>query len=158
MTPLLRDAARAILLDPDDRLLLVRFEFPDRGLWATPGGGVDPGESHEQALLRELDEETGFAPAAIGPCVWLRTHVFDPKFGTYDGQRERYFLLRTPAFEPAPRLTRQQLEAEYVFGIRWWTQAELAASDDLFAPTRLPELVAALIADGPPPAPVAIGA
>src|SRR5262245_4011159 len=50
----LRDAVRAVVLDPDDRTLLVRFVFPDHEVWATPGGGVERGEPDEPALRREL--------------------------------------------------------------------------------------------------------
>jgi len=53
----IRPAARAIVLDPDDRILLVRFEFPDGMFWATPGGGIEPGETPEEAVRRELAEE-----------------------------------------------------------------------------------------------------
>jgi 8-oxo-dGTP diphosphatase len=71
---------------------------------------------------------------------------------------ERYFLLRTGRFEPTPRHTIEQLAAEWVTGIRWWTQEELgAAGDVLFAPRRLPELVAALVRDGPPGEPLDVG-
>ena len=38
----LREAARAVILDPGGRILLVRFEFPDRSIWACPGGGLEP--------------------------------------------------------------------------------------------------------------------
>ena len=52
----MRIAARALILDPDNRVLLVRFEFPDEvALWAMPGGGVDDGETHEEAIVRELE-------------------------------------------------------------------------------------------------------
>jgi len=51
----IRPAARAIVLDPDDRILLVRFLFPTgKTFWATPGGGVEAGESSEEAIRREL--------------------------------------------------------------------------------------------------------
>ena len=53
----LRDAVRAVVVDPDDRVLLVRFEFPHWIGWATPGGGVDSGETDEAAIRRELAEE-----------------------------------------------------------------------------------------------------
>ncbi len=153
----LREGARAVVLDPDDRVLLVRFEFPARALWATPGGGVDPGETHEQAIVRELAEEAGLDEVELGPWIWTREHVFPFLDGRWDGQVERFVLVRTHRFEPAPRFTSEQLAAEYVTGIRWWTQEELAASDELFAPRRLPELVAALLRDGPPAAPLDVG-
>jgi 8-oxo-dGTP diphosphatase len=70
---------------------------------------------------------------------------------------ERYYLLRTPAFEPTPVFTTEQLASEYVTAIRWWTQEELAATRELFAPRRLPELVAALLRDGPPGEPIDVG-
>jgi len=153
----LRQAARAVVLDPADRILLVRFELPGAGFWATPGGGIDEGETHEGAILRELEEEAGLAEVELGPWIWTRTHVFPFESGLWDGQQERYVLVRTPAFEPAPRLTADELLAEYVTEIRWWTQAELGAADTLFAPRRLPELVAALVRDGPPREPLDVG-
>ena len=153
----IRPAVRAVLLDPADRVLLVRFEFPDSGLWATPGGGIDEGESPERAILRELDEEVGLDEVELGPWIWTREHVFPFVDGSWDGQAERYVLVRTPAFEPVPRFTPEQLRAEYVTGMRWWTPEELLASDELFAPRRLPELVAALLRDGPPGEPVDVG-
>jgi ADP-ribose pyrophosphatase YjhB (NUDIX family) len=154
----LRQAARAVVLDPDDRILLVRFEFPDTSFWATPGGGVEAGETHEDALARELLEEAGLEDIVLGPCIWTRTHIVPFESGLWDGQVERYFLLRTECFEPAPRLTVEQLAAEWVSGIRWWTQGELAAAGGRkFAPRRLPELVAALVRDGPPGEPLDVG-
>ena len=153
----LRQAARAVVLDPADRILLVRFQFPTRTVWATPGGGVDHGETHEQAIVRELAEEAGLEEVELGPWIWTRTHVFPFESGRWDGQQERYVLVRTPAFEPAPRLTPDELAAEFVTAVRWWTQAELAAAEVMFAPRRLPELVAALLRDGPPGEPVDAG-
>ena len=153
----LRQAARAVLLDPDDRILLVRFEFPAAAFWGTPGGGLDPGETHEQAILRELAEEAGLEDVVLGPWIWTREHVIPFLDGKWDGQVERFVLVRTARFEPAPRFTPEQLASEYVTEIRWWTQAELASSDELFAPRRLPELVAALLRDGPPGEPVDVG-
>ncbi len=153
----LREGARAVIFDPADRILLVRFTFPELSLWATPGGGLDPGETHEQAVARELVEEAGLDEVELGPWVWTRTHMHPSLDGNWDGQRDRYFLVRTPAFEPAPRFTVEQLASEYVSGIRWWTQEEFATSAELFAPRRLPELVAVLLRDGPPGEPIDVG-
>ncbi len=153
----MRHAARAVVLDPGGRILLVRFEFPTRTVWATPGGGLDPGETHEHAILRELEEEVGLVGFEVGPWIWTREHVFPFYDGSFDGQIERYTLVRTEAFEPAGTFTPDELAAEFVTAVRWWTPAELAASEELFAPRRLPELVAALLRDGPPDEPVDVG-
>ena len=153
--PILRAAVRAVVLDPDDRILLVRFEFPERSLWATPGGGIEPGESDEEALVRELEEEAGLVGTALGPAIWTREHVFP--LGDWDGQAERYHLVRVPAFEPTPRLSWEQLRSEYVTAIRWWTLAELEVSEERFAPTRLPALLRQLLEEGPPQVPLDVG-
>jgi TDG/mug DNA glycosylase family protein len=151
----LRDAVRAVLLDPADRLLLVRFVFPDREVWAPPGGGVEAGEPDEPALRRELAEECGLYEFDLGPQLWFRTHwQLGERWG---GQTDRYFLVCVPAFEPSPELTADQLRAEGVDGMRWWTPGELAASTERYAPTRLPGLVAGVRADGPPPTPIQVG-
>lgn len=155
----IRSAVRALVLDPADRVLLVRFEFPEVTVWATPGGGQEPGEDDEATLRRELDEELGVLGADIGPHIWTRLHIVPFLDGRWDGQRDHVYLVRTETFEPQPRLTWEQLNAERVHELRWWTGDELASapSDVVFAPRRLPELVAELLATGPPPAPVDAG-
>ncbi len=64
-----RQAARAILIDDDGRLVLIKRTKPDQApSWTAPGGGVDPtDESVEAALHRELTEELG--GAASGAAV-----------------------------------------------------------------------------------------
>jgi 8-oxo-dGTP diphosphatase len=56
----------AIVIDEGGMILLVRRANPPaQGLWSIPGGRVEPGESHEQAVLRELREETGLAGVIV---------------------------------------------------------------------------------------------
>ena len=153
----LREAARAVVLDPARRILLVRFEFPERSLWACPGGGLEPGETHEDAVRRELCEEAGLELIDLGPCIWTRTHVRPMFGGRWDGQVERFFLVEADAFEPTPHLTPDQLRAEGVTDIRWWTPAELDATTALHAPRDLPNLVRRLRVDGPPREPIDAG-
>jgi len=54
----------AVVHDGEHRLLLVRrANDPGRGRWSLPGGRVDPGETDEQAVTREVLEETGITVA-----------------------------------------------------------------------------------------------
>jgi 8-oxo-dGTP pyrophosphatase MutT (NUDIX family) len=158
VTLVVRQGVRALLLDPDDRILLVRFVNPETGeeFWATPGGGLDPGESLEDGLRRELREETGLENVDIGPVVWTRRHVFPWADRTLD-QSERIALVRTPAFEPRPELTPSQLVEEGVHELRWWTLGELAVSDANFAPRRIVRFLRQLLDEGPPTAPIDVG-
>src|SRR6266516_734358 len=76
-----RLGARVLLLDADDRMLLLRAHDPaepDRRWWELPGGGLQPSETTVQACQRELAEETGIEldPNEVGPCVWVRETRF----------------------------------------------------------------------------------
>ncbi len=110
-------------------------------VWGTPGGGIEPDEDVDAALRRELSEELGLDDFVIGPQVWERVHIIPFLDGLWDGQHDRFYLVNVEPFEPAPRLTVEQLRAENLMDIRWWTQDELAAfvptETELFAPRRL---------------------
>ncbi len=124
--PNLRSAVRAFLIDPDNRVLLVRFEFPDRDVWCAPGGGIDPGEKPLDALRRELREEVGpdLADLEAGPCVAHRVHLF-PMPNGYDGQEEWFYFMRVPTFTPNGQLSHEQLREENLHELRWWSVEEL---------------------------------
>jgi 8-oxo-dGTP diphosphatase len=55
----------AVIKDGAGRLLLIkRGHEPGKGLWSIPGGRIEPGESDEAALVREVREETGLVVTA----------------------------------------------------------------------------------------------
>ncbi len=71
--PWIRVGAYAIVTDATSRILLCRIRagYPAAGMWTLPGGGVDHGEHPDDAVLRELSEETGLT-GTRGPvaAVW----------------------------------------------------------------------------------------
>ncbi|MDQ4081979.1 MAG: NUDIX domain-containing protein, partial [Actinomycetota bacterium] len=153
-----RRAARALVVDPSSRVLLVEFREPRTGdvFWATPGGGVAPGESHEQALCRELVEEAGLDDVEVGRCVWTRDELF--AWGDrLLRQEERFFLVRVDPFEVRPALDAAALREEGLHGSRWWTLDEIESSGETFYPRRLAPLLRGLLRDGPPSEPIDAG-
>jgi len=153
----IRQAARALVLDEEDRLLLVRFREGERAVWLTTGGGLEEGESDEHALRRELVEEAGLEEFDLGPLVWTRLVHAPLDGGRWDGQSERFYLVRVTAFDPAPRLSWEELAEEGMTAVRWWTGEELETATARFAPRRLPILLRELIRHGPPAEPVDVG-
>ena len=148
----LRDAVRAVVLDPAGRTLLLRFVEPGGAVfWASPGGGLELGERDGDALRRELAEECGLRSVEIGPLVWTREHWFAGMPG-WGGQRERHYLVCTPSFVPAPEV---DLAAENVHEVRWFSLDELAVVET--APRGLEALLRAVVENGPPAEPLDAG-
>jgi ADP-ribose pyrophosphatase len=61
------DCVAIIAVDADDNILLVKqFRKPvEKELLEIPAGGIDPGEDAEAAVVREMQEETGFRPQKL---------------------------------------------------------------------------------------------
>ncbi len=70
--------AYALCLDEPDHLLLCRIKegYPDAGLWTLPGGGLSWGEPPEEGVLRELEEETGLRPLALGEVAAVYSRAY----------------------------------------------------------------------------------
>jgi len=147
MTATARVAARVLVVDPAGHVLLFRGYDParpdDGSWWLTPGGGVDDDESIEDAARRELFEETGLVVDDVGPRLFERRIVFDFEEQRYD-QTEHFFCVRADQFV----LTRSgwtDVEQRSMFEHRWWSVAELAATDETVYPEGLAERLATLV-------------
>jgi ADP-ribose pyrophosphatase YjhB (NUDIX family) len=72
-------AVSGVLFDGNDRILLIcRANPPSRGEWSLPGGVVNPGETLEEALKREIQEECGLA-VGVGPLVSVSSRIVPDK-------------------------------------------------------------------------------
>lgn len=139
---IIRYAGRVVLLDPDDRVLLMRYvDRPPNGVhWATPGGGLNPGEDYATGALRELAEETGWTDIALLGEVYRWAHMME-----YGGrvlrQRERLYLARTS--QPRRAITGVQAmhASDGIAAWRWWTLADLDAAAEPIWPLCLASLV-----------------
>lgn len=137
-----RLAARTVVVDPDDRVLLFRYDDdpPNGRHWCTPGGGLEPGESFEQAALRELAEETGWTDVPLGPELASRSIVMD-YCGRMVRQQERLYLARVIAPQRPLGDVAAAHEVDRIACWRWWTLPELAATAEVVWPDGLPGLV-----------------
>ncbi|MET0137340.1 MAG: NUDIX domain-containing protein [Sphingobium sp.] len=144
-----RPAARLLVIDPQDRLLMFRFTADDRPpFWCTPGGAVDPGETHEQAAVRELFEETGMT-CPIGPEVARLHTVFVTLEGVEVEAEERFFTVRpndcTVRIDGHTALEQKVMQSHH-----WFTPEELAALDERYYPDTLIALWQAEVAASAP--------
>lgn len=154
-----RTAARVVLVDPEQRVLLLGARDPADGrvVWFVPGGGVEAGEDLLRAARRELSEEV---PAAAdielhGP-VWRRHHDFSWA-GHGVCQEEWFFVARLDQPLDAATIRLSGIEARSFVEARWATLADLADWPDILAPRRMAELLVPILAGQLPDDPIDAG-
>lgn len=147
-----RRTARVILCKPNQHIFLLLTHFdPEVGLeprWITPGGGIDPGESIQQAALRELFEETGLKLESeqLGELVWQSQGRWDWADGVNFHTYEDFFYLVHLELLGHAEFSLDDSgwtsdEHRDVIEHRWWNLSELKASGESVGP---PDLVSFL--------------
>lgn len=138
-----RLSSRVILLDERDRVLLFLTKAPDTSgaaRWITPGGGVDPGEDHRTAALRELYEETGLSLDDVDGPVFGEDFVVEWDDADHDTGHVEFYVAHTLAFEPSEEHWTDDERVD-VLAHRWWSVDDLEATTEPYEPRHLPDLV-----------------
>lgn len=116
------------------RLLVVKRRADGRDYAVLPGGGVGPGEAPEQAVVRELLEETTLS-ARVERLLWRARHR---------DREASYFLMAD--VRGAPTLSGEEAKAHgpgNSYQLTWVTAEELMTSN--LQPTEIRELVMRLL-------------
>jgi 8-oxo-dGTP diphosphatase len=129
-----------------ERILLFKFEHKEgplagQSFWATPGGGLNPGESYVQATRRELLEETGFLIDDPGPVVDQRIVTFQMPNGEMVRADERSFLVRVEAAQMLSTDRWTDLEHEVMATHHWWSADDLLSTTEQVWPENLSDVL-----------------
>ena len=138
-----RATSRVLVFDGTGRTLLFLQYGKSRKVpprWITPGGGVDPGETHDQAAVRELFEETGLRLESVGAAFRDEDFVPDQRWHPYQTGHWAWYAVRTTRFEPS-RDGWTEEEVADVIDWRWMTAEELEADENEFEPPELADLI-----------------
>jgi ADP-ribose pyrophosphatase YjhB (NUDIX family) len=136
-----------IVLDPDCRVLLMRYDDgpPNGRHWATPGGGLNPGESYAEGAARELAEETGWTDVELGDQVyedeWVADHGDD-----VIRHEQRFFVARVGIPRRAVADVDGMHQADGIAAWHWWSLPEIDATTEVIWPTGLTALIRNLAA------------
>jgi 8-oxo-dGTP pyrophosphatase MutT (NUDIX family) len=145
-----RIGGRVLMVDASDRLLLIHETLEHGGShWLTPGGGLEDGEHPREAAAREAFEETGIEVAIAPDAEPVLTTRRDWSWrGVEYDQIDHFFLVRVPDGLPVQPQALTEIERETLLGSRWWTVAELTATDEILLPPDLGPVLGRLLGDG----------
>lgn len=140
-----RRAARVILFNEQDRVLLIRgVDSTTRGRapwWFTPGGGLEPGETPHEAALREVREETGLTLESVSGPVYEQEMDFAFE-GVQLHQYEQFFVAHVHDVTLSSDGW-TDLEKRTMLESRWWSLDELEHTTETIFPKALATIVRA---------------
>lgn len=108
----------------DDTILMLHYRSGERDHWTLPGGGIEPGETPEQAVVRELQEETCVQGTVVRPLYTLRSRT-----QWLDAIEHCYLVAVTAEQAPAVGLDPEEPERGIFAEVAWRPLAEVG--DDI---------------------------
>ncbi|MES1212427.1 MAG: NUDIX domain-containing protein [Leifsonia sp.] len=145
---LFRATSRVLLIDPGGAALMFLQYGKDHAVrprWITPGGGVDPGESHDEAAIREVFDETGLRLDRVPAAFLDEDFAPDQRWHPYQRGHWAWYAIRVDRFDPVRDGWTDEERADVVEW-RWMTAGELAAEVHDVEPETLPALLRELTA------------
>ena len=145
----MRLTARGILINKKTgNILFIKYldrhskstmEFTD-GFWVLPGGSVEKHETFQEALKREIYEETGISNIIVKNCVLSRIEHGELRNSEQNFYYERYYLVETEEVKISTiNLTNE--ESEVIKEYKWWSINELKQTKDIVFPLSLKSYV-----------------
>ena len=136
-----RPSSRLLVISPEHRVLLFRFTHKTGALkgqeyWATPGGGLEPGETFEQAAIRELYEEVGVVADDVGSELAQRLFEMQLPDGEWVVADERFFLVRVKNEQISDAGWTDQ-ERQVMSQHHWWSRGALQQTKAIIFPEDL---------------------
>jgi 8-oxo-dGTP diphosphatase len=128
-----RTTARIVVINNEDKVLLLKMHNSGKSFWLTPGGKIEDGETPLQAAQRELFEETGITHAKFTiPHEWYIEHV-----GICDGKQtifKEHIFLAHLANATVHFNNLVDYEKEELINFAWWDVREFKEHNETLRP------------------------
>ncbi|YCO60383.1 NUDIX domain-containing protein [Acinetobacter calcoaceticus] len=141
----IRKSSRLLVINENHQILLFQFTHTNDALagqshWATVGGGLEEGETFEQAACRELYEELGVVRSEVGTHVATRNFEMMLPSAEVVISEERLFIvfIKNAEVNTANWSAHEKL---VISKSRWWTFDELSQTDEIVYPNNIPHIL-----------------
>ncbi|CAI3152684.1 RNA pyrophosphohydrolase [Acinetobacter calcoaceticus] len=141
----IRKSSRLLVINENHQILLFQFTHTNDALagqsyWATVGGGLEEGETFEQAACRELYEELGVVRQNVDTHVAIRNFEMMLPSAEVVMSNERLFIVFIKN-EEVNTANWSEHEKLVISKSRWWTFDELSQTQEIVYPNNIPNIL-----------------